>query len=47
MSSQGKGLVDEKLIYEVLKALKGPQEIAVVHVKSHQRGIGFHIGVII
>lgn len=43
MSSQGKGLVHKKLVYKVLEALKGPQDIAVVHVKSRQKGTGLHI----
>lgn len=39
INTQGKGLVHEKLILEVLKALRGPLKIAIVHVKGHQRGL--------
>lgn len=38
ISTQGKGLVHERLIIQILEALKGPKRIAVVHVKGHQRG---------
>lgn len=33
LSSKGKGLVPEKLILEVLEALRLPEEVAVVYVK--------------
>ncbi|XP_017667104.1 PREDICTED: protein NYNRIN-like [Lepidothrix coronata] len=38
-NAKGKGLVHESLIREVLKALRGPKQIAVVHVRGHQRGL--------
>ncbi|XP_062369140.1 protein NYNRIN-like [Cinclus cinclus] len=41
INSQGKGLVHQKLITEVLQALRGPKRIAVVHLKGHQAGIDF------
>lgn len=37
VNSKGKTLVHENLIKEVLEALKGPLEIAVVHIRGHQR----------
>lgn len=39
INSQGKGLVHQGLITQVLQAIRGPKEIAVVHVKGHQRGL--------
>uniref|UniRef100_A0A8C0U340 ribonuclease H n=1 Tax=Cyanistes caeruleus TaxID=156563 RepID=A0A8C0U340_CYACU len=39
LNSKGKGLVHEGLILEVLEALKLPEEIAVVHIKGHQKGM--------
>lgn len=36
--SKGKTLIHEGLIKAVLEALKGPKEIAVVHIKGHQKG---------
>ncbi|XP_032932261.1 uncharacterized protein LOC117005097 [Catharus ustulatus] len=41
INSQGKGLIHQKLIVEVLQALRGPKKIAVVHLKGHQPGIDF------
>lgn len=38
-NSQGKDLVHKNLITEVLKALRKPQRLAVVHLKGHQRGL--------
>ncbi|XP_051475012.1 protein NYNRIN-like [Apus apus] len=43
INSQGKGLVHEELVRRVLKSLRGPLEIAVVHVKGHQRGTNYRI----
>ena len=43
VNSQGKGLVHEALIKQTLKALRGPKQIAVVHVKGYQRGINKQI----
>lgn len=34
-----KGLVHEKLILEVLEILQLPEEVAVVYVKGHQKGV--------
>ncbi|RMC21662.1 hypothetical protein DUI87_02530 [Hirundo rustica rustica] len=39
LNSRGKGLVHEGLILEILEALKLPEEIAIVHIKGHQRGV--------
>lgn len=39
INSQGKGLVHQELIVRVLQAIREPKEIAVVHVKGHQRGL--------
>ncbi|XP_063253202.1 uncharacterized protein LOC134550430 isoform X2 [Prinia subflava] len=39
LNSRGKGLVHEGLILEVLEALKLPEEIAVVHIRGHQKGV--------
>lgn len=41
INSQGKGLIHQKLIVEVLQALRGPKKIAVVHLRGHQPGIDF------
>lgn len=38
LNSEGKNLVHERLIKLVLESLQKPAEIAVVHIKSHQRG---------
>lgn len=38
INTQGKGLVHQGLIIQILEALKGPKRIAVVHVKGHQKG---------
>lgn len=38
INAQGKGLIHEALIKETLSALRGPTEIAVVHIKGHQKG---------
>ncbi len=39
INSQGKGLVHQELIIEILQALRRPVGIAVVHLKGHQRGL--------
>lgn len=39
VNSQGKGLIHEALITKTLDALRGPNRIAIVHVKGHQYGI--------
>ena len=39
LNSKGKELIHEGLISEVLEALKLPKEIAVVHIKGHQKGM--------
>lgn len=43
INSKGKMSVHEELIKEILKALKDPLEVAVVHVKGHQRGTSIEI----
>ncbi|RMB91111.1 hypothetical protein DUI87_32511 [Hirundo rustica rustica] len=40
LNTQRKGLVHQGLIIQILKALRSPKKIAVVHVKVHQRGRG-------
>ncbi|RMC04589.1 hypothetical protein DUI87_18836 [Hirundo rustica rustica] len=40
INTQRKGLVHQGLIIQILKALKSPKKIAVVHVKGHQRRRG-------
>ena len=40
INSQGKGLIHEDLIREILKAIRYPKEIAAVYVKGHQKGVG-------
>ncbi|RMC16746.1 hypothetical protein DUI87_06340 [Hirundo rustica rustica] len=39
LNSRGKGLVHEGVILEILEALKLPEEIAIVHIKGHQKGV--------
>ena len=39
INSRGKSLVHQELISQILQAIRGPSEIAVVHVKGHQRGL--------
>ncbi|RMC21877.1 hypothetical protein DUI87_02748 [Hirundo rustica rustica] len=39
LNSKGKGLVHEGLILEILEAFKLLEEIAIVHIKGHQRGV--------
>lgn len=43
IGTQGKGLIHQTLVTQILQALRGPREIAVVHVRGHQKGTGFHI----
>lgn len=38
INSKGKTLIHGGLIKVVLEALRGPTEIAIVHVKGHQKG---------
>lgn len=38
LNSKGKGLDHENLISEVLEVLQLPKEIAVVHIRGHQKG---------
>ena len=35
INSRGKGLVHQELISQILQAIRGPSEIAVVHLKGH------------
>lgn len=39
INSQGKGLIHEELIIQILQAIRKPIKIAVVHIKGHQKGI--------
>lgn len=43
LNSKGKTLIHESMVREVLKALEGPDEIAVVCMKGHQRGTSTEI----
>lgn len=43
LNSKGKTLRHEKLVREVLEALMRPEEIAVVHIKGHQKGTSVEI----
>lgn len=38
LNSKEKALIHENLIKEILKALQGPDHIAIVHIKGHQKG---------
>lgn len=39
INSQGKGLIHQELITQILQALRGPAGVAVVHLKGHQKGL--------
>ena len=39
LNSQGKGLIHQELITEILQALRGPIGIAVLHLRGHQKGL--------
>lgn len=41
INARGKELMHGELIRQILEALRGPEEIVVVHVKGHQTGIQF------
>lgn len=43
LNSKGRRLIHEGLILEVLEALKKLEDIAIVHVKGHQRGMTFEM----
>lgn len=43
VNSQGKDLIHPELIKQVLIALRGPEQIAIVHVKGHQKGLSYQI----
>ncbi|RMC08975.1 hypothetical protein DUI87_13972 [Hirundo rustica rustica] len=43
INSQGKDLIHQQLIKEVLQALRGPTRIAVVHIRGHQSGTELRI----
>lgn len=38
INSQGKGLIHETLVTQTLEALRGPERVAAVHIKGHQKG---------
>ena len=42
INTQGKNLIHQELIRKILKALREPKEIAVVHVRGHQKGLEYH-----
>ena len=39
INSQGKDIIHQELIVQILKALRGPKGIAAVHLKGHQKGV--------
>jgi hypothetical protein len=41
MNSKGQDLVHGKLIQPILESLKLPEEIAILHVPAHQKGVNF------
>lgn len=41
MNSKGKDLVHQELITRILEALRGPKQVAVVHLRGHQKGLNF------
>ncbi|RMC21707.1 hypothetical protein DUI87_02575 [Hirundo rustica rustica] len=41
LNTRGKGLVHEELIRQILKVIREPEAIAVIHVKGHQTGMQF------
>jgi hypothetical protein len=41
INSKGQDLVHGELIQQILESLKQPEEIAIVHVPGHQKGINF------
>lgn len=44
INSQGKDLTHQELIVQVLSALRGLAQIAVVHLRGHQKGLDFRNG---
>jgi hypothetical protein len=43
INSKGQDLVHGELIQQILENVKLPEEIAIVHVPGHQKGINFEI----
>jgi ribonuclease HI len=41
INGKGQDLVHRELIQQILKSLKLPEEIAIVHVPGHQKGVNF------
>jgi hypothetical protein len=41
INSKGQDLVHGELIQQILESLKLPEEIAIVHVPGHQKGVKF------
>lgn len=41
VNSQGKDLIHQELIKQILVALRGPEKIAVVHLRGHQKGVDY------
>lgn len=41
INTQGRDLIHQELIIKILRALREPKEIAVVHVKGHQKGLDY------
>lgn len=42
VNTQGRNLIHQELIIPILRALREPKEIAVVHVKGRQKGLDYH-----
>ena len=41
INTQGKNLIHQELIIKILKMLREPKEIAVVHIRGHQKGLDY------
>ncbi|XP_040403717.1 protein NYNRIN-like [Cygnus olor] len=41
INTQGRNLIHQELVIKILRALREPKEIAVVHVKGHQKGLDY------
>ena len=41
INTQGRNLIHQELIARILRALREPKEIAVVHVRGHQKGLDY------
>ena len=41
INTQGKNLIHQELIIKILRMLREPKEIAVVHIRGHQKGLDY------